>query len=274
MKRETNFAAAAIFTMAISAAATSVSAEPEFQGDFSIYGGNLSLFNDADGDDFNGGTIAGVNARLQYGMLQLDLNGEAVNTGNGDRYTAKSAALHFIAPLETSTIGAMFSVGSDGPGDVTVGGGPYTTFALEVAGTVGNTQVDSQLGRFTPDENSYFENGYYLHLGTATPLTENLSLKLNASMVRMSEADSSDFSYLQGYTYGAFVEYATSQKAIFYAGVTGNHMAEPSESEKWSVASITLGVRLPLGNATKNTLVFADHNPLTGVHHARLNDWQ
>jgi hypothetical protein len=35
-----------------------------------------------------------------------------------------------------------------------------------------------------------------------------------------------------------------------------------------------VGLRIPLGKATTQDLVFADHNPLTGVNHLRLNDWQ
>lgn len=274
MTRDTNYATAALLAIAVAAAATDARAEQEFVGDLAIYGGNLVMFDDADGDHFSNGRIAGANVRLQYGMLQLDLNSEGVDTGNGDRYTAQGAALHFIAPLEQATVGAMVSAGTDGPGDVTVGGAPYATFAIEGATSVGNTLVDAQLGRFVPKDDSYIENGYYLYVGTATPLSDKLTLKLNASLVRMADVDTTDYTYLQGYTYGAFVEYAAMENAVLFAGLTGNHLAEPSESEKWNVASVAVGVRIPLGNAAANKLVFADHNPLTGVNHARINDWQ
>lgn len=274
MTTNTILKTAILSATAVIAGAATAFADPAIVGDVAVYGGTVSVFNDADGYDFSGKSVIGMNARLRHGMFQFDLNTESAHAGYGYDYATEAAALHVIRPMDFGTLGAMVSLGKDGLGEVTVGGAPYATYAIEGASAVGSSMIDAQVGYFAPQDDVYIDSGYYIHLGSVTPVTDSLDLKLDVSAVRMAEAGTSDYSYLEAVSYGAFVEYAASETFSVYGGVSGGHVEEASEGEKWSAATVLVGVRIPLGKAASNDLVFADHNPLTGVNHLRMNDWE
>lgn len=263
----------AAVSVLLGCSASAAFAGPTVTGDAAVYGGWLSVNGDADGDNFTDGAIGGLNGRARSGPVQFDLNVEYVNAGYGYEYTTVGGALHLLTSGDNA-VGFMAAIGRDGAGEVTVGGAPYTTLALEGTTMLGESRLDAQAGYFIPDDASnYIDSGYYGYLGLTTPLSDKMALNLNVSGIRMAEEGTKDYSYVEAISYGAQLEYEMDSKVIAFLGVNGSHTAEDSESEKWNTLAVMVGLRVPFGGSDEK-LVFADHSPLTGVNHLRLNDWQ
>jgi hypothetical protein len=249
---------------------------PPVSGDLLLYGGWTRYTNNS--SDSHSGSIIGGLGRANVWTSpttswQLDLNAENVffNDTSLD-YSVVNLAAHWSHRNAPGQLWGVFgSIGANGYAESRFG-----TIGAEFQHSSGNMQFYAQ-GGYTGDIAGNNEgSGWYIHGEARIFHTPNTMLAANLGFAGINENGTHhsivrwgiDFEMKHDNNpFGLFVSYR------------GNTDREPDESERATSHALLAGVKVYLGGMTlqqqaMSGATLVDRNPLTGVNHVILFDYQ
>jgi len=267
--------AAAVFAIATSAQAQ---VAPQFSADVTAMLGRIVMNDVYDPDySFTNGQSQALSFRLRGNFSenmfgQFDYNtennvdGSSISDPAGDEYTYKAdgAALHLGKTTGDMTIGGMLSLGYNGYEGVA-----YGTLAAEAEKKTASGKMSGQVGLILSDDGD--EQAIYGRVAYVKDINEKTTVTASFGLgIWDYYSDEVQAVYLGNL--GLEAQYKISDNTAVVVSYQGNLAVEPHEDETWNSHTLSIGLRLSLGAASKP--IFADYNPLYGIQHAKFTDWE